>query len=59
MSVEIAALLARRAKERWKNLAADQEILPLVRLFSLKHEFPTEWHRLRTVADQTGITHRP
>jgi hypothetical protein len=32
----------------------DEQGNPQARLFSLQHEFPTEWHRLRTKADQAG-----
>jgi hypothetical protein len=46
--------LRQKAKDGWKKLVADQENVPLARLFSLKHEFPTEWHRLRTVAEANG-----
>ena len=48
------AQFAEKAKEHWKKLAAERENLPFARAFSLKHEFPTEWHRLRTVVDQNG-----
>jgi hypothetical protein len=27
---------------------------PQTRMFSLRHEFPSEWHKLRTVADNNG-----
>jgi peptidoglycan hydrolase-like protein with peptidoglycan-binding domain len=47
-------LLAQKAKEHWQTLVADAETLPLSRLFSLKHEFPTDWHRLRNVAEANG-----
>ncbi|SCG63995.1 neuraminidase-like domain-containing protein [Micromonospora humi] len=46
--------LRQKAKERWKKVLADVEGLPLSRLFSLRHEFPGEWHRLRTVAEPDG-----
>jgi hypothetical protein len=46
--------LREKAKARWKRLVADQESHPLARLFSMKHDFPTEWHRLRTQADANG-----
>jgi hypothetical protein len=47
-------LLAQKAKEHWKKVVADAESAPLSRLFSLRHEFPTEWHRLRTAAEVNG-----
>ncbi|MER9203435.1 neuraminidase-like domain-containing protein [Mesorhizobium sp. M0933] len=37
-----------------KQQLKDEEGMPQTRAFSLKHEFPSEWHRLRTVADVTG-----
>jgi peptidoglycan hydrolase-like protein with peptidoglycan-binding domain len=46
--------LAQKAKDRWKQAVADAESAPLSRLFSLKQEFPGEWHRLRTVAEPNG-----
>jgi hypothetical protein len=46
--------LRQKAKERWKKLVADADNVPFVRMFSLKHEFPTEWYRLRTVAAADG-----
>jgi peptidoglycan hydrolase-like protein with peptidoglycan-binding domain len=46
--------LRQKAKDYWKKLAADLENAPLTRLFSLKHEFPSEWHRLRTKAETNG-----
>lgn len=47
-------LLAQKAKEHWKKIISDTSSMPLARLFSMKHEFPSEWHRLRTVADANG-----
>jgi len=47
-------LLAQRAKEHWKKVVADAESAPLSRLFSMRHEFPTEWHRLRTATEANG-----
>ncbi|GAA1614457.1 hypothetical protein GCM10009679_18540 [Saccharothrix algeriensis] len=46
--------LRQKAKERWKKVLADVEGLPLSRVFSLRHEFPGEWHRLKTVAEADG-----
>lgn len=46
--------LRQKAKEYWAKVVADSENAPLARLFSLKHEFPTEWYRLRTVAEANG-----
>jgi hypothetical protein len=46
--------LRQKAKDYWKKVVADQENLPLTRLLSLKHEFPTEWYRLRTAAEANG-----
>ncbi|MCX5314711.1 neuraminidase-like domain-containing protein [Streptomyces sp. NBC_00154] len=43
--------LRAKAKDRWQDLLKDQQGLPLSRVFSLRHEFPNEWHRLRTTAD--------
>lgn len=48
------AQLADKAKERWKKLVADQQGAPLVRMLSLRNEFPTEWQRLRASADAAG-----
>jgi len=47
-------LLAQQAKEHWKKVVADAESAPLSRLFSIRHEFPTEWHRLRTATEANG-----
>lgn len=47
-------LLAQKAKEHWKRIVADAASTPQSRLFSLKHEFPTEWQRLRTTAETNG-----
>lgn len=47
-------LLAQKAKDHWKKFVADAESAPLSRLFSLRHEFPTEWHRLRTTTEANG-----
>ena len=47
-------LLAQKAKDHWKRIVADAANMPLARLVSMKHEFPSEWHRLRTVADANG-----
>ncbi|MEV4415280.1 neuraminidase-like domain-containing protein [Catellatospora sp. NPDC049609] len=46
--------LRQKAKERWKKVLADTEGMPLSRVFSLRHEFPGEWHRLKTVAAADG-----
>jgi hypothetical protein len=46
--------LAQKAKKHWVEIVKDAESTPLSRLFSLKHEFSTEWHRLRTVAEANG-----
>jgi hypothetical protein len=35
-------------------LLQDEAKKPQSRLFSLRHEFPSEWHRLQTVADNNG-----
>jgi hypothetical protein len=45
-----AALAARRA------LLADAQNSPLARLFSLKHEFPTEWYRFLQQSDPSVPT---
>ncbi len=37
-----------------KQLLEAEEGKPQTRLFSLRHEFPTEWHRLMSVADSIG-----
>ena len=37
-----------------KKLLQDAAVKPQARVFSLRHEFPSEWHRLRTVADNNG-----
>jgi len=47
-------LLAQKSKDNWKKVVADAESSPLLRIFSLKQEFPTEWQRLRTVAEANG-----
>lgn len=46
--------LRQKAKEHWKKLVADQESAPLTRLFSLRHEFPTEWYHLHTATEANG-----
>lgn len=47
-------VLRQKAKAAWVKVLKDQEGLPLARVFSMRHEFPTEWDRLRTVAEPTG-----
>jgi hypothetical protein len=47
-------LLAQKSKEHWKTIVADATSGPLSRLFSLKHEFPSEWQGLRTTAEANG-----
>ena len=47
-------LLAKMAKKHWMDVVKDAASGPLARLFSLKHEFPTEWQRLRTTAEANG-----
>lgn len=37
-----------------KQRLLDDEGKPQIRLFSLRHEFPSEWHKLRTIADNNG-----
>jgi hypothetical protein len=37
-----------------KKLLQDEASKPQARLFSLRHEFPSEWHRLQTLADNNG-----
>jgi hypothetical protein len=37
-----------------KQLLQDEARKPQARLFSLRHEFPSEWHRLQRVADNNG-----
>jgi hypothetical protein len=39
--------LQRAAKNAMKAAIADAEKVPLARLFSTRHEFPTEWHQFR------------
>ena len=46
--------LRREARKRRRAVLADAEGLPLHRLFSLRHEFPSEWHRLKSVAEPGG-----
>jgi len=48
------ALFAEKAKVRWKKLIASQEAVPLARMFSMKHDFPVEWHALRAEANAAG-----
>jgi hypothetical protein len=48
------AQLAQKAKDRWKKLLAGQENALLTRMVSLKHEFPSEWQRLRSAEDAAG-----
>ena len=43
--------LKRDAKQSILNAIADTVNKPLARLFSLKHEFPTEWYRFLHPAD--------
>lgn len=47
-------VLRQKAKDAWMKILKDQEGLPLSRVFSMRHEFPTEWDRLRTVAEANG-----
>lgn len=42
--------LRQKAKDRWKKLVKDQENTVMARLFSMRHEFPSEWHRLQSAA---------
>lgn len=37
-----------------KQQLQDEEGKPQARLFSLRHEFPTEWHQLQSIADSKG-----
>lgn len=48
------ARLAQMSKAHWKSVVGAAENAPLSRLFSLKHDFPGEWHRLRTTAQANG-----
>ncbi|MFV8141854.1 neuraminidase-like domain-containing protein [Mycolicibacterium senegalense] len=47
-------VLRAKAKDAWIKVLKDQEGLPLARVISMRHEFPTEWDRLRTVAEPGG-----
>ncbi|MES2787201.1 MAG: neuraminidase-like domain-containing protein [Pseudomonadota bacterium] len=47
-------MLAKTAKKHWMDIVKDAASGPLARLFSLKHEFPTEWQRFRTMAEVNG-----
>jgi hypothetical protein len=38
-------MLRRAAQKALKDMLTDDQNTPLTRLFSLKHEFPTEWYR--------------
>ncbi|MFE0631569.1 neuraminidase-like domain-containing protein [Streptomyces sp. NPDC058864] len=51
---DAGAELRKKAKDRWQKLLEDQQGLPLSRMFSLRHEFPNEWHRLKSTADANG-----
>lgn len=44
-------ILKKEAKKAVQDTIADEEIAPLARLFSLKHEFPSEWHRFLSPID--------
>jgi hypothetical protein len=45
-------------KEKIENeiieILGNLENAPLARLFSLRHEFPTEWHQFKTITDNEG-----
>lgn len=43
-------ILGNAARKAMQDAIADTENTPLARLFSLKHEFPTEWYRFLTAA---------
>lgn len=47
-------VLRAKAKEAWVKILKDAEGLPITRMISMRHEFPTEWDRLRTVAEPGG-----
>jgi hypothetical protein len=54
-------MLRRAAQQALKDMLTDDQNTPLTRLFSLKHEFPTEWYRFLHPTDlnttsQTGQT---
>lgn len=42
------------ATDNLTNWLKDEASKPQARLFSLRHEFPTEWYRLQSVADGNG-----
>jgi hypothetical protein len=44
-------ILKNAAQKALKDAQADIENVPLARLFSLKHEFPTEWYRFLNPTD--------
>jgi peptidoglycan hydrolase-like protein with peptidoglycan-binding domain len=51
---EGGAILRDAAVTSLTKLLEDEESLPQARLFSLRHEFPSEWQRLLSVADNNG-----
>jgi hypothetical protein len=47
-------ILKNAAKKAMQDAIADAEQNLLARFFNIKHEFPTEWQRFLTAADDTG-----
>jgi hypothetical protein len=53
-SREGGAALQKAALDSLKKLLETETSNPQARLFSLRHEFPSEWHRLQSVTDNNG-----
>lgn len=49
-------ILKRSAKEAIEKSISDRDNAPLARLFSAKHEFPTEWYRFLHPTDSTATS---
>jgi hypothetical protein len=47
-------ILQNEARNSLKKLMEDEAGMPQARLFSLRHEFPSEWQRLLNVTDSNG-----
>ena len=53
-SRESGEILKNAAKKSLQEAIADADQVPVSRLFSLRHEFPSEWQRLFSVGDSNG-----
>jgi hypothetical protein len=53
-SREGGVALQKAALNSLKKLLEAEVAKPQTRLFSLRHEFPSEWHRLQSLADNNG-----